>query len=161
MGGYSAGATYTAWTSMKAAQTGDFSLCLQVLGYAPIDFAVPSCYKMEGFNGSQAWLRRGDAFNELLFGDKLAGNEKDPLISPFYAAPELLAKQPRTLVLPAASCTFRFEDLEYAELLAGAGVEVTARMIPGTRHGFIPHFYDGWEDAAQLIVRTIESATLE
>ena len=160
MGGYSAGGTYTAWCAMKAAQTGDFKLCLQVLGYPPLDFVIPGWYKQEGFNGSAAWLRRGEAFNDLLFGDALKEHAFDATVSPLYADDELLAKQPRSLVLPAATCVFRYEDLEYGRLLARHGVEVTMSTIPGTRHGFIPHFYDGWEQAGKLIVSAIGAASL-
>lgn len=160
MGGYSAGGTYTTWCAMKAAETGDFNLCLQVLGYPPVDFVIPGWYKQEGFNGSAAWLRRGEAFNDLLFGDALAEHAYDATVSPLYASDELLSRQPRTLMLPAASCVFRFEDLEYASMLSKHGVEVTAEVIPGTRHGFIPHFYDGWEEAASRIVEAIKSASL-
>ncbi len=160
MGGYSAGGTLTAWVALRAARTGDFRLCLQVLGYPPLDFAIPGAYKMEGFNGSASWLRRMGAFNDLLFGNSLRGRETDPEVSPVYARPELLAKLPRTVMLPAASCTFRFEDMEYANRLAAHGVEVTVRVIPGTRYGFIPHFFDGWETAAELIVRAICSSEL-
>lgn len=160
MGGYSAGGTLTAWVALRAARTGDFKLCLQVLGYPPLDFSIPGKYKMEGFNGSESWLRRGEAFNDLLFGESLRGRETDPEASPVYAAPDVLAKLPRTVMLPAASCTFRFEDMEYAQMLAASGVEVTVRVIPGTRHGFIPHFYEGWETAAELIVRAIGASAL-
>lgn len=160
MGGYSAGGTFTAYCTIKAAMTGDFKLCLQVLAYPPIDFAVPGWYKQEGFNGSANWLRRGEAFNDLFFGNMLPEHAHDPLVSPFYADDDVLAKQPTTLVLPAATCTFRFENLEYARLLARHGVEVTMCCVPGTRHGFIPHFYDGWEEAATLIVDAVRKASL-
>lgn len=158
MGGYSAGGSLTAGVSLMAAEHDDFELCLQILGYPPVDNLTHPLYKKDGYMRAMA-AEREFAFNDLYFdGDKEL--MKEPYASPLYAPAELLAKQPRTLVCTASSCNFRFEDEEYAMKLVEQGVEVTVKRFPETNHGFIPHFMNGWEDAADLIVDTIKSAKL-
>ena len=65
---------------------------------------------------------------------------------------------PRALIISAEGCNFRYEDEEYAGRLASVGVEVTVKRFTKARHGFIPHFGEYWEEAADLIVRSIRSA---
>jgi acetyl esterase len=158
MGGYSAGATYTAGVALKSAMTSDFKLCLEVLGYPPLDFVIADKYKMEGFNRTSASLVRGEAINDLFFDGETQALGSNPFISPLYADDSSLAKVPRTLICTASTCNFRFEDEEYGLKLASLGVEVTLKRFPGTRHGFIPHFYEGWEEATNLIAHTIKVA---
>lgn len=153
MGGYSAGGSLTAGVALKAAETGDFQFCLQVLGYPVLDSVIPSCYKKDGYR-RRIPLERMEAFNRLYFdGDKEAAAH--PYASPLYAEDELLARLPRTLMCTCENCDFHYEDEEYALRLASLGVEVTLKRFPGTAHGFIPHFMFGWKDAADLIVQMI------
>ena len=141
-----------------AAEHDDFELCLQILGYPPVDNLTHPLYKKDGYMRAMA-AEREFAFNDLYFdGDKEL--MKEPYASPLYAPAELLKKQPRTLVCTASSCNFRFEDEEYAMKLVEQGVEVTVKRFPETNHGFIPHFMNGWEDAADLIIDTIKSSKL-
>lgn len=155
-GGYSAGGVLTAGIALKAADTADFSLCLQVLGYPPLDNLIDPIYKKGGLYRILP-AEREKAFSELYFGgdtDAMAS----PYASPLYASDEQLAKLPRALILSAEGCNFRYEDEEYAGRLAAVGVEVTVKRFLGSRHGFIPHFLAGWEEASDLIVRSILSA---
>ncbi len=159
MGGYSAGGHLTALTCLKAAETDDFQLCLQVLGYLPTDLKTPPLYKPEGYDYVIS-PERSAAFNTLLFGNdpELA---ESPCISPMYAENEVLAKTPRALIISAGHCNFRFEDEDYACRLASLGVETTLKRFPEARHGFIPHLLDGWEDAGKLIAQHIRTAVLD
>lgn len=157
MGGYSAGASLTAGIALKAAQTGDFQLCLQVLGYPLLDSYTHPLYKADGYSRTLPW-ERDVAFGDLYLDGDLE-NMLNPYASPLYAEDALIAKLPRTLICSAASCNFRFENEEYARKLAAQGVEVTFKRFPGTNHGFIPHFTPGWRDACDLIIRTIKSAS--
>ena len=159
MGGYSAGAELTAIIALKAGQTKDFQLCLQVLGYPPLDHVTHPLYKKEGYKRVLP-AERELAFAELYFdGDTEAA--ASPLGgSPLNATDDMLAVLPRTLIISANGCNFRFENEEYAERLASVGVEVTVKRFMQSGHGFIPHFAEGWEEAADLIVRSIKSASL-
>lgn len=158
MGGYSAGGTYAAQACVKAALAGETPLSLVVLGYAPVDLATPDANKPDGHALSERALRRGRAFNDLLFGNETERIAREPLASPLYADDALLALFPRTLICTAGRCGFRFEDEAFAAKLMRVGVEVTVRRFCQSRHGFIPHFWDEWRDAAELIVRAICAA---
>lgn len=110
-------------------------------------------YKKDGYIRFLA-MERENAFRDLYFG----GDEslkKSMYNSPLYAPEEILEKQPRTLVISASTCNFRFEDEEYGVLLSHNGVETTIIRIAETAHGFIPHFRPGWETAADLICEAI------
>jgi acetyl esterase len=158
MGGYSAGGVLTAGVALKAARTRDFDLCLQVLGYAPMNSKIDPRYKA-GIRCPMMSLERGLAFSILYFdGDESC--ETNPYSSPSYATDEMLAALPPALIITAGRCDFRFEGEEYAARLARQGVEVTVKRFPGAGHGFIPHFQEGWDGAARLIARTIRSAGL-
>lgn len=158
IGGFSAGGVLAAGIVLKAADTNDFKFCLQVLGYPPLDNIINPIYKKDGLNRILP-VEREEAFTELYF----AGNKKamaSPYASPIYASDEQLRKAPRTLVISAGGCNFRFEDEEYAERLASLGVEVTVKRFVGALHGFIPHFGEYWKYGADLIVRSIRNSRI-
>lgn len=156
IGGYSAGANLAAAVCLKAAETGEFKLQLQLLGYPPLDNSTPALMKAEGYVYDLS-PERMQAFNMLYFENdsELA---KNPYISPIYATDELLEKTPRALIISAENCNFRYENENYAARLAALGVEVTVCRVPEAKHGFIPHFMQGWEEAAKMIVRIILDA---
>ena len=157
-GGYSAGGVLVAGIALKAADTGDFRLCLQVLGYPPLDNLIHPLYKKGGYNRVFAPER------ELAFSQLYVAEDKEAMASaygsPNYATDEQLKKLSRALVISAEGCNFRYEDEEYAERMAAVGVEVTVKRFLGARHGFIPHFAEHWREATDLIVRSIRSARL-
>ncbi|MEQ2563280.1 alpha/beta hydrolase fold domain-containing protein [Ventrimonas sp. CLA-AP-H27] len=156
IGGYSAGANLTAAVCLKTAQTGDFKLQLQLLAYPPLDNCTPALMKPEGYVFDLS-PERMEAYNLLYFGND-PDLAKNPYISPIYAGNEELAETPRALIISAGDCNFRYEDENYAGRLAALGVEVTVYRAPHAKHGFIPHFMEGWEEAADLIVRNILDA---
>lgn len=156
VGGYSAGGVLAAGVALKAADTGDFRLCLQVLGYPPLDNVIDPIYKRGGLQRVLP-AERERAFSELYFGDDTAAMAS-AYGSPNYATDEQLRRLPRTLVISAGGCNFRYEDEEYAMRIASVGVEVTVKRFVQERHGFIPHLIEGWREAADLIVRSICSA---
>lgn len=158
MGGYSAGGALTAGIALKSGSTGDFQLCLQILGYPPLDNLTHPLYKKEGYIRAVS-AERELAFTKLYLDGNISFCE-NPYASPVYASDEALSHLPRTLVCTAEGCNFRYEDEEYAERIASVGVEVTVKRFLNTIHGFIPHFNNGWEEATDLIIRTINSATL-
>lgn len=156
-GGYSAGGVLVAGIALKAGQTGDFRLCLQVLAYPPLDNLIHPLYKKGGLDRVVP-AQREIAFSQLYFGDDTQAMAS-PYGSPIYAPDEMLAGLPRALVITAQGCNFRYEDEEYAARLAGVGVPVTVKRFLGASHGFIPHFAPHWQEAADLILRTIAQAS--
>lgn len=159
IGGYSAGGTISTAVAMKAAETGECPYCLLVNGYGPVDmrFDLKSLADRENY-----WLdpaMRGAAFMDLLVG----GDEAlmmDPYLYQAGASDDVLAKLPRTVIITAGTCGFRFQDEEFGRRLASLGVEVTMKRFLGADHGFIPHFMDHWQEGAELIARSIRSAGL-
>jgi len=98
---------------------------------------------------------RGTCFLDLLFR-KEERFFKDPFSNPYAATDDMLARLPRTLVITAGECDFRFEDEAYGLRLAQLGIETTIQRVPGAKHGFIPHFGQFWEPAARLIAEKIK-----
>lgn len=153
VGGYSAGGALTAGMGICCAERGEFMPRLQILCYPPLEYRIADQYKVDGYD-RQIGLERCKAFADLYFDDKKE-NWDDIHNSPLYAPVELLSKQPRTLIISAGQCNFRYENEDYAICLADVGVEVILRRFPEASHGFIPHFMDGWQEAADLMVREI------
>ena len=148
-----AGGALTAAMGICCAERGGFVPKLQILCYPPLEYRIPDQYKIDAYD-RQIGMERCKAFADLYFDDKKE-NFEDIHNSPLYAPREILAKQPKTLILSAGLCNFRYEDEDYAICLADAGVEVILKRFPEASHGFIPHFMDGWKEAADLMVREI------
>ena len=144
-GGHSAGGTLTAAISIKAARTGDFKLCLQILDYAANDNYMP--LEAEGQERSKAF--------SLLYADGDVELLKNPAVSPVLATPEDLKNQPFTLILEAGLCPFRDVNRRYEEKLAQAGNRVKRIEFPDSRHGFTVRMLDQWREAQQAIVDAI------
>lgn len=153
LGGYSAGGSIVTSIGLKVGQTKDFPIALIVNGYGPTD--------LRGCMGEYAKLdhpfeskHRSVCMLKLL----LDGKEEllnDPYASPAEAPDEWLAKMPRTLICSGGECPFHNDNEAFGSKLVSQGVEVTMRRFPGAQHGFIVHFMDQWEAAAELIVRSI------
>lgn len=151
--GYSAGASLTAAMGICCAEREGFMPKLLILAYPPLEYRIPDQYKIDSYD-RQIGMERSKAFADLYFDDKKE-NFEDYHNSPLYAPTELLARQPKTLIISAGLCNFRYEDEDYALCLAEAGVEVILKRFPGKSHGFIPHFMEGWQEATELMVREI------
>lgn len=156
VGGYSAGGSLTAAMGICCAERGGFMPKLLILAYPPLEYRIPDQYKTDSYD-RQISMERSQAFADLYFDDKKE-NSEDYHNSPLYAPTELLAKQPRTLIISAGLCNFRYEDEDYALCLAEAGAEVILKRFPAASHGFIPHFGEGWKEATELMVREMLEA---
>ena len=145
MGGHSAGGCLVAAISLKAAQTRDFTVCLQILDYAAIDNDM--AFRENGAERSQAFSSYYcDGNLELL---------KDPYVSPAFAAEEMMHDQPRTLIINAANCPFCQANEEYGQKLTAAGTLVTMKRYLNSRHGFTVRMVDEWREAQELIIQEI------
>lgn len=158
MGGHSAGANLTAAVCLKANQTKDFRLCLQVLDYGAFDLVTDPADK-PGAEENLIPAERGRMFS-LAYTDGNPDILNDPYCSPLLATDEMLAGLPEALVISAGYDNFRFEDEQYAMRLIGAGVKVTAKRFLESYHGFIIHCTDEWESGQEMVIRLIQQASL-
>lgn len=149
MGGHSAGGCLVAAIAMKAAKTGDFKTCLQILDYAALDNDAAF-----GENGNE----RSQAFSAYYVDGDL-GMLKDPYVSPAFAETEQMGGQPRALIINAKNCPFCEVNEEYGRRLAAAGNEVVMKRFLNSRHGFTVRLVDEWREAQELIIREILAAS--
>lgn len=158
MGGHSAGATLTATVALKANETKDFRLCLQVLDYGAMDLCTDPADKPEALT-NMIPIERGRMFN-LAYTDGDLSITQSPFCSPAAASDEMLRGLPPALVVSAGKDNFRFEDEAYAIRMAAAGVKVTVQRFLESTHGFIIHCTEEWESGQQLVIDTIRAARL-
>lgn len=149
MGGHSAGGCLVAAIAMKAAKTGDFKPCLQVLDYAALDNYA--AFEEGGSERSRAFSTYYcDGNVELL---------KDPYVSPAYAGYDMMEGQPRALIINAQNCPFCELNEAYGRKMIEAGNEVTMKRFLNSRHGFTIRMVDEWREAQELIIRAILQAS--
>lgn len=148
IGGHSAGGCLAAAISLKAAETGDFKVCLQVIDYGAIEN-----YKVCVDNVNE----RSRAFS-LYYADGDIEVLKNPFASPAYATAEMMKNQPRTLIVNAQRCPFCQVNEEYGRRLVEAGTEVTIKRFLDSRHGFTIRMADEWQEAQELIIHEILDA---
>lgn len=153
MGGYSAGASLTIGTELKLQESGGSGLCLNILAYPQLDAKTPTKYKTDGF-AEGIPLVREDAYS-LLYSDGDEAAKMNPYMSAIFASDRQLKKLPRTMILSAGKCKFRYENEQLAERLIRLGVRVDFRRYTKSRHGFIPHFMDEYESATNFMIREI------
>jgi acetyl esterase len=153
MGGHSAGANLTAAVALKANQTKDFSLCLQVLDYGAFDMFTDPSKKPDAENNLIP-VERGRMFN-LAYSDGDLSIAKNPYCSPLAATNDMLNGLPAALIISAGNDNFRYEDCEYAKRLTLAGVKVISKCFLESNHGFIIYCNGEWESAQKLIIDTI------
>lgn len=151
MGGHSAGGCLVAAVSLRAVQTGDFKVCLQVLDYAANENYMP-------LTDETGTLERSAAFS-MLYADGDAELLKDPYVSPVYATDEMLVGQPETLIVSPKNCPFCQANEEYGKRLSQAGTVVTMRRFCNSRHGFTVRLSDEWQEAQELIIHRIVEAS--
>lgn len=146
-GGHSAGGNLAAVVSMKAARTGEFTLCMQILDYAANDNYMPLV--TEGQERSKAF--------SLLYADGDVELLQKPVVSPVFASPEELKNQPYTLIVEAGQCPFVETNRIYEQKLLQAGNQVKRIAFPNSRHGFSVRMIDEWQEAQQAIVDAINA----
>ncbi|MDO4620460.1 MAG: alpha/beta hydrolase fold domain-containing protein [Lachnospiraceae bacterium] len=158
IGGTSAGANLAAAAVLKANQTQEFALCLQVLNYGCFDLVTDPGDKPDA-ESNIIPIERARKFNRS-YTDDNPESLKSPYMSPLIATDDMLEGLPATLITAAGQDNLRFEDLEYARRLALAGVTVTSRCFMKSNHGFITHCTAEWEEARAMIVEAIMHASL-
>lgn len=148
VGGASAGGNLAMVVSMKAVQTRDFPLCLQVLDYAAND------NDMAMHDPRQL---RSQAFSTLYVDGDL---EKltDPFVSPRFAPDEMLKGLPETLVIAPGKCPFFECNNILAQRMEKMGVKVTVKEYPDSPHGFTVRMAGAWQEAQEQIVAAINQA---
>lgn len=95
-------------------------------------------------DGSESWQSYGsgygldasimEAFNEAYAGP---ADARQPLVSPFCAASDALAKLPPVMMVSADRDILRDQGTDMARRLRESGVEVSHRILPSTVHLFI------------------------
>lgn len=158
MGGHSAGANLTAAVVLKANQTKEFALCLQVLDYGAFDMATDPADKKESATNLIP-VERSRMFTEAYTEGDLS-LAKNPYCSPLLAPEEMLKGLPEALVVAAGQDNFRFEDMEYGVRMALAGNKVTIKCFTESKHGFIVHCTEEWEAGQKLVIDAIRQARL-
>lgn len=150
IGGHSAGGCLTAAIAMRAAATKEFSLCLQILDYAALDN-----YQAVLPGGNE----RSCAFSRL-YADGDDRVLQTPFCSPAFATDDMLRGLPPALVINAGHCPFKKDNEQYALRMAAQGNEVTIRCFMDSPHGFTIRMGGEWQQAQELIIRTIREARI-
>ncbi|MCC8126804.1 MAG: alpha/beta hydrolase [Clostridiales bacterium] len=158
MGGHSAGANLTAAVALKANQTKDFALCLQVLDYGAFDMVTDPADKKEALT-NMIPIERCRMFTEA-YTDGDLSLASEAYCSPLMATDEMLKGLPEALVIAAGLDNFRFEDADYAARMGLAGVKVTFKCFTESRHGFIVHCTEEWEAGQEMVIDAIRKAKL-
>ena len=157
VGGYSAGGHLTACTVLRAMEDHSVKVNKQILCYAPLCLMENIEEEPANKEKPEDQIRRGIAFEKLIVRGKEDFYD-NPYNNPYSASDEQLAKMPETLVVTAGKCPFKGEDEKYALRLAENGVKVTVKRYPDAHHGFIPHFFDEWEEAVDLIADFVKAS---
>lgn len=154
IGGYSAGGHLTISVVMNALKTSEFHVRKQILCYTPLCFMKNCREEPAHTNRPEPLVRRGIAFENLLTRneDEFYHNSS---VNPWIMTDTEIQKLPETLMITADLCPFHGEDEQFAQRLIANGVTTTSKRYLNTHHGFIPHFYDDWEDAVHLITKFI------
>jgi acetyl esterase len=158
MGGDSAGGNLTAAVALKANQTKEFRLRMQIIIYGAMDFVTDPADKPEA-RVNLIPIERCRAFTSL-YTDDIEEVVKSPYVSMRFAPIEMLYGLPDALLITAGHDNFRFEAEEYASRMISAGVKVTAKRFLNSNHGFVINCNAEWEEAQQLIINTLKSASL-
>lgn len=159
MGGHSAGANLTAAVALKANQTKEFQLCLQVLDYGAFDLATDPDDKKDAVHNLIP-SERSRMFTEAYTDGDLT-LAKNPYCSPLLATDEMLKGLPEALVVAAGHDNFRFEDFDYGVRMAAAGTRVTMKCFTQSNHGFLVHCTEEWEAGQEMVIGAIRQAGLE
>ena len=155
VGGHSSGGNLTAALALKANETGEFRILLQILDYPPMDlYTDPMDKERDGIMVIPP--ERARAFNALYVDDRRKAME--PFASPVFATAEQLKGLPDALVITAGEDSLKLEAERYAASMIAAGVKVTAKRFVSSRHGFMAHCLDEYEEGHQLYIDAIKQA---
>lgn len=158
VGGHSSGGNLTAAVALKANETGDFRIRLQILDYPPLDlYTDPADKERDGKLVISP--ERARAYNALYVDD--SGRAKEPYASPVFADAEMMRGLPEALVITAGEDSLKDEGERYALKLAAAGVKVTVQRFLGCRHGFMTHCTEEYEAGHRLYIDTIKQVCNE
>lgn len=136
--GFSGGATLATVTAMKAAQTKEFTLALQILHYPYVDGASSPESKIS--HPADLPVDVMAAFTELYAGDE---DLKKSDISPLYALNEELAGVAPAAFYMAGEDALCPEGCSYAVRLKQAQVEVVAEeIVPDMHHGYMEDYFN-------------------
>lgn len=157
IGGHSAGGNIAAVVCMMAKESGDFTICGQILDYPPMDLATPPEKKFFAEGAIPPETAR--LFNECYCSEE---NSRDPYCSPIFAGDDQLCGLPPALVLTCELDSLRDEGEQYALRLARNGVEVTLKRYQNVPHGFNmdrrnPQAHDSWRLIVRMLRKFLES----
>ena len=156
IGGHSAGGNLATVICLKAKETQEFKLCLQVLDYPPLDIAKDPDLKTKYPKGSTKGIRIVSPKMERMYNKcyVLPNEAKNPLVSPIYAKD--LHDLPPALVITANKDRLAEEGEIYAKMLKNAGVPVTFKMFTGVGHGFTIEKSERTDEAWSLIINELK-----
>lgn len=142
--GHSAGANLATAVCIKANETKEFKILLQVLDYPYLDL-VTNAYEKQQLSGSI-----GAKFMEM-FKERYVGVQEAslPLISPLYASDEQLQEMPPAVIVLAEYDGLKYEGLAYANKLIDHCVETHVKTVKKAPHAFLEKYF-----SASRVVRT-------
>lgn len=151
VGGSSAGGNLAMAVSLKASETGDFPICLEILEYAATDNYIPAEHPEE--------MARSYTFSSLYVDGELEVL-KEPYCSPAYATDEQLKRLPETLIIAPVQCPFYEINNELGMRMVRQGVPVTFRSYLESTHGSTVRMVGEWQQAQAAVIRAIKQTTL-
>lgn len=150
--GHSAGGNLVCGICMMAKESGDFKIPLTVIDYPPLDLYTDPGDKQKMGKGIPA--ERARLYN-LYYCER--EQQRNPLVSPYYATVSQLEGFPTSLVITAGEDDLCNEAEEFALKAARTGSEITLKRFPGTDHGFTIYRKEGCDEAIELIVRYVKN----
>lgn len=150
--GQSAGGNLVANVCMEEAIQPELNPICAVIAYAPLDLKTDPADKVHPERDMPP--ERARNYNALYC---IPQKSDDPHVSPLFASCEQLTAFPKTLVISAGDDSLAAECEAFAQKLAQAGVEVTAKRFSGCVHGFFINRMDNWEGGIELIHRFLKN----
>ena len=133
IGGHSAGGNLSAAICIKANETKDFVLKLQVLNFPPMDM-VTDPFKKNSPKGAVS-PDEITMYNVCYFDNDME-IAKSPYLSPVYATKDQLKGLPQALLIVAGKDSLYEEGIRYGNMLKDAGVDVEFHDFKDSVHGF-------------------------
>ena len=150
--GSSAGGNIAAAVAMKAVETKDFEIKLQVLNYPALDLYTDPAEKSEA-EKMYVPFEQARQYNSLYASSK--EEAQNPYVSPVFATEDMLKGLPDTVFLTGGLDTLHTEAEKYAYMMIEAGVKVTIRRFLNSEHAFTVHCTGEWLEAHKMIAKSI------